>query len=150
MNKKGFTLLELLAVIAVVGIVSVAAVISFGNIERDTAEEELRNKYAEIQRAANLYLDLHNDSIKWFMSEKSIKFNLSTLENENYLSQDLTNPVTGDEIDRNLYVKIYISGDVNDETQSVKSCIIDSTIDGDICIANHLGEYENLGDTCCE
>ena len=150
MNRKGFTLLELLAVIAVVGIVSVAAVVSFANIEKDTEEEELRNKYAEIQRAANLYMDLHNSSMSLFMEQNYIDIKLGTLDNENYLTSDLSNPVTGDDISIDYYVRIYISGNVDDDKQSVKSCIIDKTASGIVCIANDLGEYENLGDSCCK
>ena len=37
MNKKGFTLMELLAVILILAVVSVSSTIAFGNIDDTTA-----------------------------------------------------------------------------------------------------------------
>ena len=49
MNKKGFTLMELLAVILILAVVSVSSTIAFGNIDDTTAKTELKNKYIDIQ-----------------------------------------------------------------------------------------------------
>ena len=93
MNKRGFTLLELLAVVVIVAIVGVSATISFGNIEQDTSVEDLKNKYIEIQRSANLYMDLHNSDIEWFLANKVIYYKIATLKGENYISSDLSKNV---------------------------------------------------------
>ena len=45
MKKNGFTLLELLAVVVIVAVVGVSASLAFNNIEDETADEELTNKY---------------------------------------------------------------------------------------------------------
>ena len=143
MNKRGFTLLELLAVVAIVAVVGVGATLAFNNIESETAEEELSNIYLEIQRAANLYLDLHSSDLEWFMHNKKIYYKLNDLMSENYVDQDLKNPVTKEKINSEYYVEIYIKNDNNE----VGSCIIDRT--NNKCIANDLGEYKDLS-RCCE
>ena len=50
MNKKGFTLVELMAVLIIVSVVSVSSIITFGQINKDTSKNELANNYKEIQR----------------------------------------------------------------------------------------------------
>ena len=144
--KKGFTLMELLVVITIVGVVGVASIASFTNIKDDTAVKDLKNKYIEIQRGANLYLDLHSSDQEWFLQNKRIDFKLSDLRNENYISKDLSNPVTGRDINENYYVRICITKDeLNDDV--VDSCIIDKQISGVVYIANRYGESD-LG--CCD
>ena len=155
MNRRGFTLLELLVVVAIVAVVSLGATVAFGNIEHQTANEELKNKYLDIQRAGYLYLDLHNDYLDHFMSEKVIYLKVGDLYNENYITEDLSNPVTGDEISQNYYIKIYIKGDVNDNNQTVNSCIVerkknDSTgIIEEMYISDHLGNYKSIEASSC-
>ena len=144
--KKGFTLMELLVVITIVGVVGVASVASFTNIKDDTAVKDLKNKYIDIQRGANLYLDLHSSDQEWFLQNKKIDIKLSDLRNENYISKDWSNPVNGGEISENYYVRICITkDDLNDDV--VDSCIIDKQTSGVVYIANRYGE-NNLG--CCE
>ena len=143
--KKGFTLLELLAVVLIVAVVGVSATLAFSNIDDDTADEDLKNKYTEIQRAANLYLDLHSSDIEWFMNNRVIYYKLSDLRNENYITDDLSDPVHGDDISTNLYVKLYIASD----NSEVSSCIVDRLATGEKCIADHFGNYNNITN-CCE
>lgn len=144
MKKNGFTLLELLAVVVIVAVVGVSASLAFNNIEDDTADEELKNKYSEIQRASNLYLDLHSSDLEWFMKNRVIYYKVSDLKNENYITDDLENPVTGELIPTDYYVKLYIKSDDSE----VNSCIIDRAESGDICIADHFGNYDIT--SCCE
>ena len=145
MKKGGFTLLELLAVITVVAVVGVAATLMFSNIEDESATEELENIYVEIQRAANLYLDLHNSDLESFMELKKIDYKIEELKNENYLNSKLENPVTHELISGEYYVRLYIKTDSEDKPIQVGSCIIDRN-DDDACIANEDG----LPEHCCE
>lgn len=150
MKKNGFTLLELLAVVVIVAVVGVSASLAFNNIEDETADEELTNKYVEIQRAANLYLDLHSTDLEWFMENEVIYYKLTDLKNENYITSDLDNPVTGDLISGSYYVKIYIKREpVSYNAYEVSSCIIDRKPSGDVCIADSVGNYKDIV-TCCE
>ena len=89
MNKKGFTLMELLAVILILAVVSVSSTIAFGNIDDTTAKTELKNKYIEIQRAASLYVDLNDDQpyIHEFSNKGITRITVNELKNNNYISQ---------------------------------------------------------------
>jgi len=145
-NKRGFTLMELLVVIAIVGVVGVTSVISFTSIKDDTAEKELRNKYVEIQRGANLYLDLHSIDQNWFMESKRIDIKLSDLRGENYITSDLSNPVTGGEISEEYYVRLCITKD-DKNYDTVDSCIIERSASGIKYIAD---SYGNENGHCCE
>ena len=146
MNKKGFTLMELLVVISIVAVVGVASIISFASIKDDTAEEELKNKYIEIQRGANLYLDLHSADQQWFIESKKIDLKLSDLRSENFITNDLSNPITGGVISEDYYVRLCIVKDTNNQ-DIVDSCIIERTSSGITYIADSYGiEKEH----CCE
>ena len=148
MKKDGFTLLELMIVVLIVAVIGVAATISFSSIDSDTSQLELKNKYLEIQRAANLYLDLHNADLKWFMENKQIDVKIGDLKSENYLTNDLSNPVTGEDISEAYFVRLYIAKDSNNEDY-VNSCIIDRTSTGIVCIADSYGN-SGSGVVCCE
>ncbi len=145
-RRKGFTLMELLVVIAIIGVVGVASVISFSSIKDDTAEEELKNKYKEIQRGASLYLDLHSTDQNWFIESKKIDIKLSDLKSENYITRDLSNPVTGEDISEDYYVRLCITKDDNDQ-DIVDSCIIERSASGVRYIADSYGVS---GGRCCE
>ncbi len=146
MNKKGFTLMELLVVISIIAVVGVASIISFGSIKDDTADEELKNKYIEIQRGASLYLDLHTTDQNWFIENKKIDIKLSDLKSENYITSDLSNPVTGGKISEDYYVRLCIKKDDLDD-DVVESCIINRKTSGIEYIADGYGKE---GVHCCE
>ena len=137
--KKGFTLMELLVVIMIVAIVSVASTVSFSNIDDATNKKELENKYIEIQRAASLYLDLHSERLDDFVNDNVASIPLSVLEQEGYLTDDLSDPTGGPDISKNYSVQIVI-GD-----NSVETCIVNIKPSGNECIANKFGEKRD----CC-
>ena len=145
MKKGGFTLLELLTVVAIVAVVGVTATLAFTNIEDNTAEEELENIYVEIQRSANLYLDLHNSDLESFIQLGQLDFKIEELKNENYIDSELENPVTNETISGEYYVRLKIKKDASDNPVEVVSCIIDRNKNNK-CIANEVGKPEN----CCE
>lgn len=54
-NKKGFSLLEILAVIIIIGVISVIAVTAYNSIKTTVLESSLENLVLEIEIAANQY-----------------------------------------------------------------------------------------------
>ena len=164
MNKKGFTLMELLAVIIILAIVSVSATISFGNIDTTTSTKELQNRYIEIQRAASLYVDLNdNETYLDELTDRTreclnndpssciTRVSVGTLKANNYIN-DLSNPVTGDDIPLSSIVVLYVSEpkSVNDVTH-VNTCILSSKNSDDgtyseinECVANSKGEWLDM------
>lgn len=152
MNKKGFTLMELLAVILILAVVSVSSTIAFGNIDDTTAKTELKNKYIEIQRAASLYVDLNDDQpyIHEFSNKGITRITVNELKNNNYIS-DLSDPLSGGDIPLSYTVVIYLTDD-----KHIDTCIIESEYETDAtgnaietkhCVANSKGEFENV--VCC-
>lgn len=58
--KKGFTLVELLAVIAVLGIISSIAVVSYSKVIKDNKVRECKRKVAYIEQKAIEYANENN------------------------------------------------------------------------------------------
>lgn len=58
--KKGFTLVELLAVIAVLGIISFIAVVSYSKVIKDNKVRECKRKVAYIEQKAIEYANENN------------------------------------------------------------------------------------------
>ena len=142
--KKGFTLIELLVVIVVISVVTVSATISFMNIDNDTTNQDLKNKYMEIQRAASMYIDLNDSWLNQFAERREMFIKIGELKNTNYISSEIENPVTNEEIPSNYTIKLYITDNGSKATEYVDSCIVDITSVGGKeivkCIANNKGE----------
>ncbi len=147
--KKGFTLVELLVVLAILAFLGVSSVILFGKNNEDMNNEDLKNKYKEIQNAAILYIDLNESWLSTFTQNHEAFIKLGILKNENYISSKMKNPVTGEEFPNNYLVKVYIKNIGNSDVtkQYVDSCIITYDSANNIkCIANKDGNPSN----CCD
>lgn len=140
--KKGFTLLELLAVLAILAFLGVSSVILFSKNNEDINLEDLKNKYKEIQNAAILYIDLNDSWLSTFTENGEAFIKLGILQNENYISKTMKNPVNGETFPSNYLVKVYIKNNGNSDLskQYVDTCIISYQSDNNIkCIANREG-----------
>lgn len=56
MNKKGFTLVELLAVIAILGIIASIAIVSYNAIVENTRNKSYKNYESSMKSSAMLYI----------------------------------------------------------------------------------------------
>lgn len=146
MKKNGFTLIELLVVIMIVAVVSVSATISFGNIDDATAKKEVSNLYKDIQRGASLYLDLHETALNQLITNKRVTLKINALQDENYISRDLTNPINGDAIDNTSSVVLYVVEDAAG-AKYIDTCIVNFSEEGTKCVANSNGD---VGCGCCD
>ena len=108
--KKGFTLLELLGVLAILAFLGVSSVILFGKNNEDITNEDLKNKYREIQQAAILYMDLNDSWLSNFTENGEAFIKLSVLQNENLISKKMVNPVNGDVVQTNDNLTVAIAG----------------------------------------
>ena len=156
MNKKGFTLMELLVVIVIVAVVSVGATISFSTIDDNTAVKEKENKFKEIQKSASLYVDLSDQAtLNQFITDKKLPIAFSILAAENYIDKTVEDPVTGnilfstEEATTNndvYYVMLYIE-EKNEIADKVSSCIVKHRVNENdpyyICYANSEGKLTN-------
>ncbi len=140
MKKEGFTLIELIAVIAIASVLVVASFVMFNTDNEKSEEDDLRNKYKEIQTAAILYVDLNSSWLTSFTTTGEAYVRLGELQNENYVSENMTNPVTGEEIPSDYLIKVYTTNlDMTNPNAYADSCIISTSGGNTKCIANANG-----------
>ncbi len=84
-NKKGFTLVELLAVIALIAVLSVVAIATYRGINESSKKKTLDAKIAQIETAAEKWAKENNITSRMNIS-------VNTLVVEGYLSADEVGP----------------------------------------------------------
>lgn len=138
--KNGFTLMELLAVIVVMALIGTASVIFFSASNDSQDQEDLRNKYIQIQDAAKVYVDLNESWLSSFSTGNEIYVRLGELQSTNYFSNAIKNPIDGKDFPSSYLIKIYkTSLDGTENTSYVDSCIIQRIGSNTKCIANSEG-----------
>ena len=95
MNKKGFTLVELLAVIAILGILSILVVVNISGIKNSEDEENNKNVISSILAGAKRYVADNPDFIDDLgdinadgNTIKKKEINIADLVNNNYVDYD--------------------------------------------------------------
>lgn len=83
-NKKGFTLVELLAVIVVLGIILSITTVSILNLKEKQDEENIKNTISSILTAAKEY----NVSVKRFDIGEDYGIEVKTLKDNGYVDFD--------------------------------------------------------------
>lgn len=105
--KKGFTLVELLAIITIMGLIALIAiptvVTMIKNSRKDLCETEVKNIISSAKNWAGNNMDLLPEE------NESITVSIETLKEKGYLSSDLNNPLNGELIEDQdrLEVTIY-------------------------------------------
>lgn len=105
LKKKGFSLIELLAVLVIVGVLAVLTIVSVNRyLDRSRNEKDKQNRNnAEI--ATELYLQ-DNQSLFPVMVGDSTKIDLSTLRKANYLKDNVKNS-KGEDCMEKSFVRVY-------------------------------------------
>lgn len=136
--KNGFTLMEVLLVITIASIVGVSSVVMYETTTNVTKEEKLKSTYVDIQKAASLYMDIDSNALESFRENKYLNVPLSTLESNNYVEDELKNPVDNSVIPSDYVVRMYIAS--YNSKNYLDSCIIKRNGEKPICISNSKGD----------
>lgn len=109
--KRGFTLIELMAVIVVLGIIATISVISVDKVIKENKEETYKAQIATIEDAARTWGVKHIKELPDNEGE-AISVPLLYLKNEGIISKDLKNPKTNKPFNDDLYVNISYEGGI--------------------------------------
>lgn len=102
MNRKGFTLIELIATIALLAIIALISFVSISSVIKKNKTNSCNTLVDNIKGAANEYVSDHRyDSLFASNAEgngMTVSVDANTLIVENYLSGNIIDPFTGEEI----------------------------------------------------
>ena len=101
MNKKGFTLIEIMVVLVILVSLTIGGIFGINEIQNKSKDKALKELYTKVETAADVYLSMNEgyaiDLLNGKTDEKCLK--LYTLQNESLLSRDLVNPYTNKKLD---------------------------------------------------
>lgn len=100
MNRKGFTLIELIVTIALLAVVSIISFVSITGIINDSKEKDCNNLVKSIKSATKDYISdnrynnvfISNVFISNVTGYNTYDMSANILTDENYLSSPITNP----------------------------------------------------------
>ena len=123
MNKKGFTLIELMAAIIIMALLTIVVTVNLSKTQQKSEQKRIAQFKQQVEDAACTFIDLTiNRSVKddpaVCPSSSRCVVTFDMLVNDGLLSSDLVNPNTGNKaINDNISVKITWSS-------GVKTCAI--------------------------
>ena len=111
MNKKGFTLIELITVIALLSIVGIITLPKINKAFKSSRADQLEEVIENIVKSTEVYLNnsCGKDSYNKLIKNDSIRIYLSSIKDCGLIENKIYNPVSGDyfNID-NEYVDVKI------------------------------------------
>lgn len=106
--KKGFTLIELIAVILLLGVLSVIAVASIDRVLKENKEKAYNTQIENIKSSTEVWIGKHIFEMPSNNSEYII-ITLKDLKDDGLVSDDITNPMTKEQFDNSLQIKITVN-----------------------------------------
>lgn len=111
MNKKGFTLIEIMVVLVILVSLTIGGIFGINQIQDKSKDKALKELYTKVETAADVYLSINEgyaiDLLNGKTDEKCLK--LYTLQNEGLLSRDLVNPYTNKKLDGDSCVMSFLN-----------------------------------------
>lgn len=98
MNKKGYTLIELIVTIALLAIIAVVSFVSITVVIKESHNKECKNMETTIVNAAKSYISDYRYNNVWTCGETAT-FKAKVLLDKKYLTKELKNPYTSDTLD---------------------------------------------------
>ena len=127
MNRKGFTLIELIATIALLGIIVTISFVSIGKVIEQGKENDCKSLVSSIKSAATEYVsdnrynrNFVNNNVKTSGTTLYVEISGTTLTSGNYLSSPIINPFNKDPIEPgNIRVKVILNKDYTAKESSI-------------------------------
>ena len=111
MNRKGFTLIELIVTIALLAVVSIISFVSITNIINDSKEKNCNNLVKSIKSATKDYISDNRYTDELYMPDGRIKTEFNTSNISKYLNGDLVNPYDNKTINDDIIIKVVYNSD---------------------------------------
>lgn len=110
MKKKGFTLVEVLAVLVIMGVLMAVTIPSIINSLDKKKNREYEKIVEEIESSAKLYVT-QNETVQQFLNQAgSINVSYNTLVSEGLINGNEMDPLTDEKWDENAYVTVSKEG----------------------------------------
>lgn len=119
MNRKGFTLIELIVTIALLAVVSIISFVSITGIINDSKEKNCNNLVKSIKSATKDYISDNRYTDELYMPNGSIKTEFNTSNISKYLNGDLVNPYDNKTINDDIIIRVEYNSDNTPKNISV-------------------------------
>lgn len=139
MNKRGFTLVELLAVIVIIGLLSSITLLKMNDSSRERKKQDYKNMVKLIEKNTSILISTNNEFYTKVTNNiinisDTCKISYQVLIDNNLVDETEKNPMTGDYINRESYVIIsvdnnykleykFINVDEDTEGKNIKDCL---------------------------
>lgn len=113
MNKKAFTMVELLAVITVICIIGLLSFPTITNMTKQVDKKEYQNYLNNIYLATETYMGMyHHDYENLTTTGQTVEIPVSKLLKEKLIKSDMINPKTNETIKPSDTVKVTVQADL--------------------------------------
>ena len=125
MNKKAFTLIEMIAAVIILSIIATIVTVSFKNVLTKNKEKRYAEFKRELEQAACVYIDLSVNKAYKDTCYSSNKCNIKVkqLVDDGLISEKLKNPNTDEVVDQNLIIEVKWTSN-SQSGPKVKSCTL--------------------------
>lgn len=119
MNKKGYTLIELIAVLVIVALISTIVILNFDNVFTKSNTKKDESFKNDLEKAACAYIDLdENTSFKNSCYPSTCSVTVSQLVTSGMIADDMIDPVTNNKVSQSLVIR------VSWDSSGTKSCTL--------------------------
>lgn len=107
MNKKGYTLIELIAVVVIIAMVAIIIVVNFDKILGKSDDKKVSAFESDLEKAACVYVDLkENNVFKSSCYPNTCTVTVASLISSGLVKDDTIDPVTNNTVSKTLTVSV--------------------------------------------
>ena len=119
MDKKGYTLIELIAVIVIIALISTIVILNFDSIFTKSNTKKHDSFKNDLEKAACAYIDLdENATFKSSCYPSTCNVTVAQLVTSGMIADDMIDPTTDNKVSQSLVVR------VSWDSSGTKSCTL--------------------------